>query len=108
MEMRDISSKTLGSLEALLQTVGTYQRLSRGEWATFLGDLSWGIKLSTMQAQLHFLQQGMKKDITTPEIQWLARLVDCKGKEERSKAWEKKIMQHRISLKRKEIKTQRR
>ena len=50
----------------------------------------------------------MKKDITTPEIQWLARLVDCKGKEERSKAWEKKIMQHRISLKRKEIKMQRR
>ena len=46
--------------------------------------------------------------MSTPEIRKLARLITMKGRGERSKRWEKLILQERISVKSRELKELRR
>ena len=105
--MRDLNITTLRSLKRFLEDLVLNQRLQGLEWATFLEDISMGNKLTTMVAQRNYLHKLQRINETTPEIKKLAStIMGLPG--QRSRYWEKLIMEQRIRNKNREISEQRR
>ena len=95
--MRSISYLTLNRLTRFFLSLRNQERELLVEMRNLLKDVSLGNKVTTLVAQRDFLNRLIKMKEATPEIVKLAS--DVMRNSERSRLWERRIMNQRRFLK---------